>query len=233
MAFALGLTLSVGAGGNSSSSGGGGAPAIALVANTKITPAGQNGGTSPAINTTGASLIVLGITASNGVTPTPAISDSKGNTYTLLTNATAASNQNSWLYYCSNPTVGTGHTFTFNLSGGLDNMVVAAFSGVKTSAATDQINHNQGTGTTLKPGAITPSVDNCLIVTTLSTALVGSSVSIDLGYTTTDYSALVASNAYGVGLAYLVQGAKAATDPTWTVNTSVTLAACIASFKPA
>lgn len=210
-----------------------GSAAIALVSHTLLTPGGNSGGTTPAIVTTGANLIVLSIATSVGRTPTSFISDSKSNTYTLSTNSAAGSNQNSWLYYCLNPTVGSGHTFTYSESTALENMCVAAFSGVKASAATDQINHNQGTGTTLAPGSITPSAASSLIVTSLATALVGSSVSIDTGFTVTDYSPLIASNAYGAGLAYLVQGAAAAINPTWTVNTSVTLAGCIANFKSA
>lgn len=216
------------------SGGGASVPAIALVAHTKVTPAGNSGGTSPAIITTGANLIVLGVAYANSHTVT--ISDSKGNTYTALNTATTTA-QVGLLYYCLNPIVGSGHTFTIGTSSSQQSMCIAAFSGVKTASAFDQQNANTSlvAGTTVQPGSVTPSVANSLVVTMHSAAFIdlGGGVSVDSGFSQTDYVPLVASTSYGTSLAYLVQGAAAAINPTWTDSVSNSFkVATIATFKP-
>jgi hypothetical protein len=203
----------------------------ALVAHTKLTPTGTSGGTTPAINTLAAinnGLIILSV--ATGAVSTINVSDSKGNTWTPLIN-TGGSVVESAIYYCENPTVDANHTFTCNHAGALENMCVAAFGGLLTGTITDQSTGAHVTSTTIQAGSITPSQNHNLIIATLANDLVGSVVSIDSGFTITDYSQLVPSDAYGCGLAYLVQNAAAAVNPKWTVGSSVDLAAAIANFK--
>lgn len=211
-------------------------PDIALVAHTKVTPAGNSGGTSPAITTTGANLIVLATTITAAATAS--VSDSKSNTWTALTAAAAGVSQKSQIFYCLNPTVGTGHTFTVNNSGGFESMCIAAFSGAKSSSAFDQQNTNAidvPGGTTIQPGAVTPTVNKSLIVTTFGTAFVdaGAGVSINGGFNVIDYVPLSAGTYFGTALAYLVQNVAAQANPTWTASVSGnSLTATIATFKP-
>src|ERR1700690_734511 len=102
--------------------------AISLVASVQI-PGSTSGGTSAAINTTGASLLVMSIAQSVGeaqIMP----SDSLGNTWTALTKKWSASS-GTCIYYVSNPNVGSAHTFT--ASDGPSTFCItqiAAFSGV-------------------------------------------------------------------------------------------------------
>lgn len=209
--------------------------AIALVSNTKVTPAGNSGGTSPGINTTGANLIILAVTWA--ITHSFTVSDSKGNTYTGL-NIASTAGQNSQLFYCLNPTVGAGHTFTISGAGSLQSMCIEAFSGVKISGAFDQQNTNTNTsaGTTIQTGSVTASAAGCLLVTVHGTNFTdaGGGISIDNSFVLTDYVPLSPGTYYGTGMAYLVQGAASAINPTWTDSVSnSTKAACIASFLPA
>ena len=87
--------------------------AITLVA--EATVAGASGGTTAAVNTTGANFIVL-VTAQSGTTT---VSDNKGNTYTPLTLYTVSGGGSGQLYYCTPATVGAGHTFTISTSFGV------------------------------------------------------------------------------------------------------------------
>lgn len=221
--------------------GGAGGPVLpALVAHTNLTPAGSSGGTTPAIITTTANLIVVNLAIAIGATPS--LSDSKSNSWTLINTAASSGAERSSLYYCLNPIVGTGHTFTLNNAVQFESMCVAAFSGVKATLALDQ-NHTgvqEGSGTTVQPGSITPSVANSLIVCGLGTAFSASGAVISINGAFSPVLESVPFSAgtyYGSNLAYMIQGAAAAVNPTWTSTTTLgagnSLCSGIASFKPA
>src|SRR5260370_38961657 len=116
---------------------------------------GQNGGTTTAIDTTGADLLVVLLSYYAG-TSIASFVDSKGNTWIPLTvqNGTFRSGQ---LYYCKAPTVGTGHTITASGASTYTAVCFAAFSGSDQTAPFDVRNGsingaNAGSG----PGSITP-----------------------------------------------------------------------------
>jgi hypothetical protein len=118
----------------------------ALVAHT-FQPSTDNNTitTGTALNTTGASLLVVGYSYFSGTTHV--ISDSKGNTWTndavFATNGGGAECR---ISYCRNPTsVGTGHTFTDTTTGGFPCLYVAAFSGGNTTVTRDQADSNKPT----------------------------------------------------------------------------------------
>src|SRR5688572_5662429 len=69
--------------------------------------------TTTAVDTTGATLLVLACTWFNGTTVNPTVSDSKGNTWTGLTqqNNETATSIRIWYVNSATPTVGSGHTF--------------------------------------------------------------------------------------------------------------------------
>ena len=129
--------------------------AIGVVASTGKAGT-QNGVTSNAIDTTGANLIVLAVSYYGGLGNTliaGEVSDSKGNTWTALTNRGSNNAGNVRLFYCSNPTVGSGHTFTASDSGGggtYPSLFAIALSGAKTSSPFDLEN---GSNTT-SPGLL-------------------------------------------------------------------------------
>jgi hypothetical protein len=91
--------------------------AIALVSSLTATPGGS-GGTTAALDTSGANLLILSVSWYTINTANPStISDSKGNTWTALTRRNSPSGHFAHrLWYATNPTVGTGHTFTVTAS---------------------------------------------------------------------------------------------------------------------
>lgn len=203
--------------------------AIALVANVKATP-GANGGTTSSIDTTGATLLVVLISEYLGAVGF-SLSDSKGNSWTGLTQKTASSVAQCRIYYTIPTSVGSGHTFTYSGAGGYPVIMVMAFSGTKATAAFDVENGaTTSSGTTLQPGSVTPSENNEVVVTVVSENN-GSTPTIDSGYTATDTAAAVGGTCTQGGAAYIVQTSAAATNPTWTIGASSDIAAAIATFK--
>lgn len=183
--------------------------------------------TTDAIDTTGANLLVVSL-AKNG-TPTVTLSDSKGNTWTALTERSSSSQYNQ-LYYCLAPVVGSGHTVTATYSGAAYHVVgVAAFSGV--AAFESQSGFAGASGTSRQPGSVTPVANGALIVSALNCGA-GTAISINSGFTAQALSYSVGHN-IGSGLAYLAQSTAAAVNPTWTWTTSGANASTIAVFSGA
>lgn len=204
--------------------------AIALVANVALTPPSDDGGTTGAIDTTGANFIVVAATLD--ALGTPAISDNKGNSYSIFLSAATGTFSRERLYYVINPTVGSGHTFTITNTNIHPTICVAAFSGVNTSSTFDVENTNvdNSSGTTIQAGSITPSNNDSLIVAAFGMTAAGSA-SINSGYTITDQ--VSTGNSWGLALAYLIQTTAAATNPTWTGPTDNSRLATIAAFNSA
>lgn len=195
---------------------------------------GENGGTSAALNTTGADAIVLAVAYDSSVNPTAsAISDAKSNTYTSLTQREQGGPAVQ-LYYCLAPVVGSGHTFTVTLNASYAAIGVLALAGVKASSAFDAENGGVTTGsqTTVQPGSISPAEDNEILVSGLAIGGVRG-ISIDGGYTIEGTADLVSGSSFGVSLAYLIQTNKGASNPTWTADLLIMMAAGSACFKAA
>jgi len=193
------------------------------------TKAGALGGvTSNAVDTTGANLIVLTAAWFNVVTPDVTIADSKGNTWTPLTKASQIGIVLR-LYYCLNPTVGTGHTFSATGTNVEASIGVVVASGI--AGYYSQNFSNGGTGTAVQPGSVTPSLDGSLIITSAMIGGTAGTCSINNSFTSSfaEYNSGVAD---GVAIGYLIQSAKAAINPTWTFGNSIRTASCIAVFSP-
>lgn len=190
---------------------------------------GDTTATTAGINTTGATLLIVGISyyASDTIT----ISDSKSNTWIPLTNYPGAAAHSVQLFYAANPiTVGSGHTFTYSAGSAVyGTLLAASFNNTKTSSPFDVENGaSQGSGGTLATGSITPSLDGELVVT-LAVSDPGSPT-VDSGFTLIDSTATVGGVNVGGGLAYKVQTSAAAVNPTWTASTLLR-SASIAFFK--
>lgn len=201
--------------------------AFSLVAHTQQTGSGTN---TPAINTTGSNLIIIGTAYLQAGSAT--IADSKSNTWTLIDSAVNTSNTTWQFYYSLNPTVGSGHTF--NSTASLATIVVAAFSGAAGSAVLDQ--HNKATNasnvTTQQPGSVTPSLNNELIAVMGGNNAGGGAIvsSVNESFTITDSTA-GGPSAIMCGLAYLIQTTASAVNPTLTFSGSGIAGAVIATFK--
>ena len=190
----------------------------------------QNGGTTSAVDTTGANLIVISVACGNGASP--AVSDNMGNTLNYVTiRSDSQSGLSNTLFYCSTPTVGAGHTFTVVAVNGFPAIFVQAWAGAAASSVLDQQNGAaSANATSLQPGSVTPGNDNELLVTglfyTANTVL-----SIDSSFTISDSAGEVGGTNYGGGMAYLVQGSAAPVNPTWTeAGSNTQMATNIATF---
>lgn len=201
--------------------------ALSLVASTNFP-----NGTSGSIDTTGANLIVILGNSAFGGLGTP--SDNKSNTWTALTEYGGNYKQRIW--YCSSPTVGSGHTFSASISFG--RYSVLAFSGAETTSVFTAENGGTDGGTgvdTIQTGSVTPNGANDLFVAgcywegTTST-----NSSVNSGFT--EYLDTEESIA-AMNVAYLIaSGDSSAKNPVFSSNPSSTFrfpSVVIATFKAA
>lgn len=198
---------------------------IALIAHTKGSSPDGNGFTTPAIDTSGATLLVAVQVDYLG---SGSLVDSKSNTW-LTAIPPKGSQPYLRILYVKSPTVGTGHTFTLTATLQYPFLAVAAFSGCDTAAPLDQTSFATGSATTMSAGSITPGVANEVVVAASLASGVGA-ITIGSSYVVSDTGAYVGSTAFGGGLAYIVQGAAAATNPAWTCSGGLA-GAQLASFK--
>lgn len=187
--------------------------------------------TTSAIDTTGADLIVIAISDYSG-TVGATLSDSKSNTWTPLTGYTFPTENRERLYYCFNPTVGSGHTFTYSGSLTIACVQVQAWSGASSSPF-DQENGGINNSSGISTGSVTPSEDNELVVTGMSFDS-AATMSIDNGFTISDQVNFGSGNNYGGAMAYKVQTTAAAVNPAWSRDAGTSRnCAAIATFKAA
>jgi hypothetical protein len=174
-------------------------------------------------------LLVVAIADFNSSTKTT-LSDSRGNTWTELTQSAVTSGTRTRIFYCFSPSVGSGHTFTSTQVSGspYQALAVAGFSG--TSGTYDKQNGaTTASGTTLATGSVTPaSADSLVVAAWGSTAT--STCSVDSSMSIASQLAGVASNSFAIALAYKIQGASAI-NPTFTWTGSAGSAARIAVLK--
>jgi hypothetical protein len=186
-----------------------------------------------AVNTTGANLLVA-VLSCFGATPSVTVSDSKSNTWTALTNY-LGTDANVRIYYSVPSSVGTSHSFNAAQAGGatpFPSISVSAFSGAHATPYTSQVAGSGGTGTSRQPGSITPSEDNCLVISGVDFNT-GTSPSINSSFTIGATSIYVSSYRLGGSIAYLIQTTATVVNPTWSWTGSVNNAASIAVFKSA
>lgn len=198
----------------------------------KVKWAGADTGTSAAIDTTGADLLVLFTSrfGSNALTP----SDSKGCTWHGKTEQASASCR-SQLFYATKKdvgfSVGTGHTFTWPSATWYGSCELLAFSG--SDFTVDPFDQQNGatttSGTTLSAGSVTPSTSGQLIVTAVSS--LGSTHTISTGITAVEDSFdYLAGNYVGGGAAWK-EHTSGAINPQWGWTTTSDASATIATFK--
>ena len=203
-----------------------------IVTADAVSSDGGNTATTAGVDTTGASLLVAQISDFAGATAS-AISDSKSNTWTPLTAVTAGSVSRSHLFYCANPTVGSGHTFTATGSSSFPSIQVQAWSPVQVF---DQLvtNGQAGLPTENQVGSLTPPVHNCVFVSGLSfdDVEVSANLTIDSGFTRSSFSNFTSGQSLGGAMAYFEQGTAAAKNPLWNYATALNTAASMATFKP-
>jgi hypothetical protein len=190
--------------------------------------------TTSSIDTSTATLIVVHIADYVGATAST-LSDSKSNTWTALTAITSSTMCRSHLFYCSSPSVGSGHTFTATKSGS------NSYPSIQVSAWTGTPTYDQETGhaQTSVPsenqvGSLTPPVDNSLFVTGLCYEIseIDANVTIDASFTKLLNNNFTSGQAMGGAFGYFEQTTAAAKNPKWDYASSIITAATMATFKP-
>ena len=177
---------------------------------------------SPAIDTTGAGLIVIHVSSSNSA---PAISDSAGNSWAYaVSQGGGVSGASAAMYYCIKPKTSTTHTFS-DVGADLHGAVVAAFKTPASIAIDKSTGALPATGGSVTLPAITPSANGSLIFSGNNGA---ATATIDSGFTVADATAGVTSQSWPAVAAYLSQGTAAAVTPTW----SASYAAAMVDFVP-
>ncbi len=193
--------------------------AIAFVVGTT---AQNNGGgtTSPSIDTSGADLIVISASCSSAtiIAYLATISDNKSNTWLSggITQNDGSNNAASGIVYCINPTVGSGHTFTYGGGSILQSICVAAYSGVNAGFDTAKNSGASGGSFTVQPGSVTPNQNNSLIIVAGTAVQVGNTLAVNQSFTIRENQPLVAGQTYGSWIMDLFQGTAAAVNPTIT-----------------
>ncbi len=204
--------------------------AYALIANTGAISLNNTSVTTPNIDTTGADFLVGFISSASDVTPV----DSKSNTLNGLTVQTGAFSGKIRLWWSRPTSVGSGHNWSYNGGGAAESPTIcwAAFSGSVASPVDQQNGTSTPANPTVQPGSITPSENDCLVISAAGVynETVGGPT-VNSPFTVTNGFAGVGNQAWGGSLAYSIQTTAAAANPTWTVGAGFSIISVIASFK--
>lgn len=200
-----------------------------IVTTVKGDQTGSASTTTSPVDTTGATLIIVGTNSFS--TPSGAtVTDNMSNTYTPLTLHQGSQNI-SQLWYCINPTVGAGHTVTYNcgVGGGALDVSLSAFKNTGAFVGENGATDNSGTGV-IASGNVTPAEAGDLVFTSYSLS----------GNTTTTPN--LASNGFTIlgnaasfrslAVAFRTAPSTSAIGTTWSGST-VNVSAAIACFKKA
>lgn len=138
----------------------------------------------PAANAAG-NLLVLALRVGPGA-GTPAVSDSKGNAYSLAVSQTdTADGQKSYLYYAQGVAAGANTTTVSVPSAVTLRMAILEYSGIKTSGALDKTASADGPSgsAVIQTGSLTPSSNNQLILAMGTTGTNSNTFTAGSGYT--------------------------------------------------
>lgn len=182
----------------------------------------NGGGTSPAIDTTGADFIFVGLACAHSQMNAVwgSFSDSKSNIYVTGSPQQVDGSNNADVsgIWVINPTVGSGHTFTFGGGNQLQSMCVAAYKRANSGHDVNSAGGNSAGAFTVQPGSVTPNQNNSLIISVATIVQVGPTLSINQGFTIRENQPLVSGQTYGCMLNDLFQATAAAVNPTITSN---------------
>ena len=208
--------------------GGGGGGTYTLIGHKIAFATASTTATTVAFDTTGASLLVVFV----GQIAATTLSDSKGNTWTPLTAKTNGAYTGRF-YYCINPTIGSGHTFSAQGTNAYPLLAVVAYSCTTTPAFDNENGAAAGSGSSQQPGSASSSGGTPVVITGWCWNDTGSIATINSSFTIEDPSRNGSTN-IGIALADLIQsGGGASVNPTWTFSggAEFNIEACIAAFK--
>lgn len=190
--------------------------------------------TSNSVDTTGATLLVV-LGANYQGSPAPAITDSKSNSWTgPVVSASHTDTERVSIWYSIPTSVGSGHTFTATQTTSYPSILVYGFSGGAASSVFDQSNGNTVSGpSTIQTGSVTPSQDNELLMTVVSSGDGTGASTIDSGFSLKESVLYSAGLRFGCAVSFKIQTAAGAENPTWTMAAATSASAVIATFKAA
>lgn len=182
-------------------------------------------GTTVGIDTTGADLLIA-----IGCSENATITDSKGNTWTGLTQQ-ANGNMRTQIQYCRGGAVGSGHTFT--QAWGYGAVVVLAFSGSATTPFDVEAGIGSAGGSPGSAGGpLTPANDGSLVIAGWGMGSNADPTSMDGGFTLAAEVPGVFNVNYGAAIAYLIQSSAASASPAMTFSGgSTAVSGVMAAFK--
>ena len=210
--------------------------AYALITSTSKAAAVNTTVTTDAIDSSGGNFAVVNVGSYNA--GTVVLTDSKSNTWNGLTNrVNVATGQTQRLFYTQGGTFGTNHTFKAEdlVLPIYPSIEVLIFSGAVASPF-DQEAGADGSGiNTLATGSLTPSENNCLVVTGLghennSSGAVAASSPFDTNDIMVAYGA---GTNEGSGISYEIQTSATARNPSWSITNNAGMAVTLAVFKAA
>jgi hypothetical protein len=214
------------ASGATAASGGGGGPAVVNAISQAL---GVNGGTTGAVNMSGANLCVAVVSA---LPSTATLSSSPSNTWTA--GPIGSSGVATALFYVYSPSVSSTMTFTVTGGGSFPSVQAACFSGTVGSAIDKNNDAIAGAVTSIQAGNVTPGSNHEIVV---MGAAVNAGASQPTGFSINSGFTLIASLAgsgsnFGMGTGYLIQTTAAAANPTvsWT-NVGAAATAVIGTFQ--
>jgi hypothetical protein len=204
--------------------------AITKIAQFHADPAASSPTSSAAIDSTGATLIVVAVTALAGSSGT--FGDSKSNSWTEITASDPSTIFLARVFYSVPTSVGSGHTFTYTGASVFSSFSGLVFAGSHASAPSDQTATSASDSAgTKQGGSVTPSEDNEVVVSFTGFDC-GVGQSIDGGFTEGD-DVGTTGNGYGSCAAYLIQTTATAANPTWTYNNTAHVSVTNHTFKAA
>lgn len=193
----------------------------------------QDGGTTAAINTTGATMLTVTGAFLSSVSGIPGIVDSAGNGWTRLNHYTVSGSVGVSTWYVTNPITSATHTASLLGSFVYCPFSLIAWTGNRTASVVAGQNGNQASSNvaSIQTGSVSPLEANTMYLCILGQNGTISGVGVDSGFTVLHSLPYGAGNNYGYYLGYLLQGAPAAVNPTWSWTTSQVAAAMTVGFR--
>jgi hypothetical protein len=197
---------------------------IAVIASTGAQSLDGSTLTTPAINATGANLILVGVSyflhpgsncASAGGFPNISISDSQSNTYTAAIDSyTFVESAVAALFYSASPSVSASMTVTF--TGSTACLPALGVMALSRAGALDQLSSGAQSACTPSPlPTVTPTQNNEAWISIVSANSSATQAPTTTTGTTYYSVAQVTGQSYAFGMAYGVQTALAPINVTW------------------
>lgn len=193
---------------------------------------GQDGGTTPNIDTTGCDFFWAAMEGQIGGS-TPTITDNKSNIWHSLTLATGAGFTAAIIFWCVPTSVGAGHQFTFNppvSAGAYPGCFISGYSGVD---QTSPLDHDAGDpGNAGASSAWTPGVAGALVVGIIAN-FTGNVTSVASPLTLDVHQPLTGGTNYDGAISYVIQTTAVSVTVDYTATWGGRGSVAAASFKPA